>query len=261
MSEAAVAVEEQQPIEVEPVTPEEPAEPEAEAPVEAAAEEQPAEAEPEQTPEQKAEAEEKHKRAGGWKRKLERQERELQMLREELARRAQPEKPEPEKTEAQKAADYIDSLVQKRLAAEREAQRAAQVQAEFQQRALSVKKLHPDFDEVVMSADVPVSAAVSEALLTSEHGPAIMYRLASNPDELARISALPPLAAAREIGRLEAQAASSTAAPRNPVTVTRKSAAPAPVAPVAARGPTRVKRPEDMTQEEYNAWRDSQRNR
>jgi hypothetical protein len=54
----------------------------------------------------------------------------------------------------------------------------------------------------------PYVSPLGQALLTSEHGPAIMYQLAKSPAELARISALPPLDAAREIGRLEAKLAS-----------------------------------------------------
>lgn len=178
--------------------------------------------------EEPAKPAEKHKRAGGWMRQVERLKRELA----EARALQQPKLPqsEQEKTPDQKAADYIDGIVEKRLAA-REAQRQQETaHAEFQRRQTAARAVHPDYDEVLLASDAPVSAAVEEALLTSEHGPAIMYQLAKRPDELARISALPPLAAAREIGRLEAQA-SSTAAPK-----ASKSAVRPPAPPTSVNG-------------------------
>lgn len=205
---------------------------------------------------------EKHRRAGGWQRKIERLERERELLLEQLAtQRGQPQPPAPDKakTPDQQAADFIAAEVEKRIAV-REAQRQQEmIAAEFQRRTQEVRAALPDFDEVVSSADVPISPAVSEALLTSEHGPRIMYELATNPAELARISALPPLAAAREIGRLEAKA-SATAAPAkpNPAATPRKPAVPAPITPVTTRGPTATKDPSSMSYDEYRRWRDSQ---
>ena len=38
-----------------------------------------------------------------------------------------------------------------------------------------------DFDDVVNSADVPVSPLVREVILTSDNGPEIMYALSRNP--------------------------------------------------------------------------------
>lgn len=189
----------------------------------------------EKAKEEQAKTEEKHKRAGGWQRKIERLEREREMLLEQLTAQrgtqsatAAPEKPE---TPEEKAAKYIDDLVEKRLAA-KEAQRQQQeALAKFEQRKEEVRAAYSDFDEVMSMADAPVSRALGEALLTSEHGPAIMYQLAKNPAELARISALPPLAAAREIGRLEAKA-SATPTPKAPT----KSVARPPAPPTSVSG-------------------------
>jgi hypothetical protein len=207
---------------------------------------------------------EKHRRAGGWQRRAERLERQNQILLEQLAHRPgqQPTAAPPptEKTSDEKVAEYLDGLVETRLQAREQQRQRQEIQAQFQRRAAEVRAAHPDWDDVVSSADVPVSAAVQQAILTSEQGPAIMYQLAANPAELARISALPPLDAAREVGRLEAKLSLSTATPQAKP-VQRKPSAPAPITPVTARGPSTVKRPEDMTYEEYNAWRDSQRKR
>lgn len=264
-------------------TPATPETPEAPAPTEAAntdAEPAPAEAanadaetEPDasDTPEQ-AEAK-RHKRSGGWQRKVERQQREVERLEREnrlLMERlmgtlpAAPANAAPaaEKTPEQKAQEWIDAQIAKKLA-EKEAERAAlEAQQALQKRTAEFKALHPDFDEVLMQADgVPVSGVVSQALLTSDQGPAIMYALASNPAELARISALPPLDAVREIGRLEARLASSTPAPKTQAPKVARKPAPAPIAPVTARGPSAVKDPSQMSYEEYSAWREAQRNK
>lgn len=211
-----------------------------------------------------AQAEEgKRKRAGGWQRKIERLEREKDALYQQLMQRpgqAPTAQAPKDQTPEERAAAYIDGLVEQRLT-QREAQaREAAAQADFAKRAQEVRALHPDFDEVVMGVEhIPVPPALQRALLTSEVGPRIMYELASNPAELARISALPPIDAAREIGRLEARASGTATPKQSPKPATRKAAAPAPITPVTARGPTTVKSVSQMSYEEYNAWRDSQK--
>jgi hypothetical protein len=198
---------------------------------------QPAEGEGE---EEKPEAPkpEGHKRAGGFQRKIDRLERQNQILAEQLARLsgqpATPAKPDAEKTPEQKAAEYIDTLVGQRLAA-LEAQRQQQAQqAEFQRRISEVRASHEDFDDALESvAHIPVPAELNRVLLTSPKGAEIMYQLAKNPAELARISALPPLDAAREVGRLEAKASGAT--PQTPKPGNRPPAPPSKVGGAAAK--------------------------
>lgn len=239
--------------------------PETEAP---ATEEAPAEAEgaepeaPAEAAEEAPSEDEKRRRKGGFQRTIER----LRQENEELLRRLALSTPTTgtapaEATEVapeDKAAAYIETLVAKKLAEKEAAAKQAAAQAEFQRRTQEVRAAHPDFDEAISDvSDIVVPQALQQALLTSEHGPALMYQLASNRNELARICALPPLEVAREIGRLEARA-SAGAAPTTKATpkpAPRKPAAPAPIAPVAARGPTTVKPVADMTYEEYCRWR------
>lgn len=196
------------------------------------------------------EAEEKRKRAGGWQRKIERLERQNELLLQRLSQapQAAPPAPTPEPTATQKAEAWIDKRVEERLA-QREAERNAQsAQAEFQRRTAEVRQKNPDFDDVILSAsDVPVSPALQQALLTSEHGPSIMYALAKNPAELARLSALPPLDAAREIGRLEARQPSPTAGPNK-----QKPAIRPPVPPSTVNGSAASTRNlDDLPMSEY----------
>jgi hypothetical protein len=190
---------------------------------------EPAQEEDEAAPESEAEKPtEKHRRAGGWQRKVERLEREKQFLMQQLQGQVQQQTqpaPAKEKTPDEKAAEYVNHLVEQQLAA-REAQRQQEAQrAEFQRRQDAARAAHADYDDVLESSTMPVSQALQQVLLTSEQGPAIMYQLAKNPAELARLSALPPLDAAREIGRLEARA-SSTASPKTTKSATRPPAPP-----------------------------------
>lgn len=196
-------------------------------------------------------AEDKHRRAGGWQRKIERLERQNQLLMEQLAANRPapaPSQPEKPKDVAAQMEEYVANVVEQRLAARQAQEAQTRAQAEFQRRTAEVRAAHPDFDDVVLASDLPVTPAVQQALLTSEHGPAIMYQLASNPAELARLNALPALDAAREIGRLEAQRASSTAAPKTQF----KSATRPPAPPTSVGGTASSTRSlEDLPISEY----------
>ena len=180
-------------------------------------------------------AEEKRRRAGGWQRKLEKKERELEYWREQaMARQGQPppgQQPPgqavPEQTPEQKAAAYVQSMVAEGIRQEKERERQAAQQAEFAKRTQETIAAHPDFEDVVSSVEhIPVSPALQQVILTSPVGPEIMYQLAKSPGELARISALHPLDAAREIGRLEAKASSTPAPKTQTKSATRPPAPP-----------------------------------
>jgi hypothetical protein len=68
---------------------------------------------------------------------------------------------------------------------------------------------------------------MAQAIQSSDIGPEVIYYLGSNPKEAGRISRLPPILQAKEIGKIEANLAS------NPP-VKKTSTAPAPLAPVTA---------------------------
>lgn len=190
-----------------------------------------------------------HKRAGGFQRKIERLERALQEKDAVISRLSgqQPQAPTKEKTSEEKAVEYVESLVEKRIAAREAQQRQNQAQAEFARRTQEVRASNPDFDDAIESVShIAVPQYIQEALLTAEAGPVIMYQLAKSPAELARISALPPLDAAREIGRLEAKLASG-AAPQKP-----KPAARPPAPPTSVNGSAANTRSlEDLPISEY----------
>lgn len=92
------------------------------------------------------------------------------------------------------------------------------------------KKSVDDFDETIEDmGDMQLSFVIQDMILTSENGPELMYELAKDKKEFERINALPALAAARELGKLEArlqkQADSSELEPK----IVKTTKAPAPI--------------------------------
>lgn len=180
-----------------------------------------------------------NKRKGGWLRKLTKAEQERDFWRDE-ALRNRPKEAAPVKAETvedkppvrpvrpkesdfadyEKFAaardkyedallDYTDRVADYRV---REAEKGREQKAKEQEvssgwaaRVAEAEKDHPDFVEVACSPDVPMSNAVMHAIVTSDAGTEVAYWLGQNPDEAERISALEPVAAIREIGKIEAR--------------------------------------------------------
>lgn len=74
---------------------------------------------------------------------------------------------------------------------------------DFQDRQYEARKAISDFDQVVGAVNTPLSPHAIQLLLESEKGAVIQYHLAKNPDALERLNSMSPLAAAKEIARLE----------------------------------------------------------
>lgn len=106
-------------------------------------------------------------------------------------------------------------------------ERLQQAASTFEERAEKFREKVEDFDDVVYDESLPVTQAMSEAILDSDIGPELLYHLGQNPKEAARIARLSPFAAAREIGKLEVKL--STPAPKKP------SNAPDPITPVGGK--------------------------
>lgn len=119
----------------------------------------------------------------------------------------------------------------------------------FRERALALADRFPDIEARIFTDANPVSQAMAEVLQDSERGPEVAYHLATHLEEARRIFAMPPLAAARELGRIEA----TLTAPK-PRTQTQ---APPPVK-IVSGGTSRVaKNPAQMNDAEYRKWRDA----
>lgn len=147
--------------------------------------------------------------------------REQALLRQREPEPVKPLVDEPLKTEADfdfdtaKYNQYIIAESQKRaveaakreLQAERDRQTKAQRDASFASRSREFAKTVDDFDEVVKSDYLTITPDMAEVIKESDDGPALAYHLGKNPDVAAKIAQLPPIVAARELGKIEARLA------------------------------------------------------
>ena len=138
----------------------------------------------------------------------------------------------PAADDFESASAYADALADQRAQELLNKREAAKAQAElldaYHDREEEARSKYDDFEQVAYNPKLPVTDAMAQTIQASEIGPDVIYWLGSNPKEAARISALPGLLQAREIGKIEAKLAD------NPP-VKKTSTAPAPIAPVAAR--------------------------
>ena len=127
---------------------------------------------------------------------------------------------------------YTDALALQKaeeLIAKREhAKRQSQVLESYHDLEEEARSKYDDFEQVAYNPKLPITNVMAEAIQSSDIGPELAYHLGTNPKEADRISRLPPLAQAKEIGRIEAKLASDPP-------VKRTSSAPAPISPVSAR--------------------------
>lgn len=98
---------------------------------------------------------------------------------------------------------------------------AVKAQDEFRDRLETYAEKHDDFHEMVEEIGPLIKGAALETLIDSKHGPEIIHHLAKNPEEAEKLSRLSPLAAAREIGRIEERLSTKS--------VKKTTSAPAPV--------------------------------
>lgn len=73
----------------------------------------------------------------------------------------------------------------------------------FKERSEKVKEKYPDYDELFQ--DATISQAMADPIMESESGPEIVVYLAKHPEVAKILSKLSPIAAAREIGKIEAK--------------------------------------------------------
>ena len=129
-------------------------------------------------------------------------------------------------------------------------ERVKTARATFEKRALEVVDRYEGLDEAIenaFSGDLPTSNAMAEYIMeVSDRGPELVFALNANPEEAERISKLSPLAAAREMAKLEALLPQAEAK--------KPSGAPKPPKEVKGTAESPVKRPEDMSNAEYKAW-------
>lgn len=131
----------------------------------------------------------------------------------------------------------------------KENQRRDNMAAEHSKRADSFRKQQVDYDEAIESfadLDFKIADDVVETIGSSQLSAQIFYHLSKNLDELERINDLSPLAAAREIGKLELKLEQAK--------VNKTSSAPTPISPLGQGGNTATKDPSKMQDNEWYKW-------
>jgi hypothetical protein len=229
--------------------------------------------------------EDKPKKKGGFKRKIDKLNAKISAFEQEMAYwKAQAQKGEAEekpeiKTKSQderpKAEDYetheeyvealADYKIQQRFSEKESKQKEADLKTQHQkqvethlERVSKFVESHSDFEELMEEVDdIPMSLTVQQLILESEIGPELMYELAKNREEYEKICKLPSIAAARELGKIEARL-NKPASSEPKKTLTK---APKPISPVGTRSAnTTSKNPDEMSFQEYKVWRASNPN-
>lgn len=235
--------------------------------------------ETEDSSDESEETEKPKKKKGGFQKRIERYQKqmsakdlEIQALMQELGKfkaekpvekieKVVEGKPKPESFDTHE--EYIEALTDWKLETkEKETQTKLKLEKEktqllskvdtFKQKIAEFSKTYSDFNEVVEDVEhIPLSKDLRELILDSDLSAHLSYELAKNEDELVRINSLPPLAMAKEIGKLEDKISSKyDSSPKEKKT----TKAPAPLTPVSGSSKG-SKSPNEMSFQEYKAWR------
>jgi hypothetical protein len=132
------------------------------------------------------------------------------------------------------------------IASTAEAERERVLTEDFVDQSREASARYADYDRVVNNPRVTIAPHVARMIIESDRSADLAYAVASDPDRAAYISRLNPVAAARELGRIEA---SIQAPPPK-----RTSQTPPPIRPVTPSAPA-AKSVEDMSFAEYRAQR------
>ena len=145
-------------------------------------------------------------------------------------------------------AQMQQEAMQRRQAAE--AQIVKQRQEEFISKVEAVKAEIPDYEAVAFGPKVTpyITDTVAQAVQSCDRSAEVAYWLGKNVEAAKEIASMPPMQAAIEIGRIEARLPSPK----------KVSAAPDPIKPVAGRTDIIEKDEDDMTPDEWAAWRNKQ---
>lgn len=170
----------------------------------------------------------------------------------EAVAQAAPRQPEPQPAQNARPApenfsttdEYIDAVADwkydQRRAQERQEQEqrsrqeyAGNIDSRYSEAIESAEDKYNDFHDAfrtLSTLPIPnhVALGLKEAIAHSDRGADLIYFLGKNTDETLRIAKLSPIAAAREIGKLEAKLAAAPPA-------VKPSVAPAPIEPVTPR--------------------------
>ena len=156
--------------------------------------------------------------------------------------------------EARQEFNRLDAEREQKVKERETKTREEQVETTFKDKVAEFKAKTPYFDDVMGNPSLRISKTMYEAMRESEAGAQIAYHLGKHPEEASRISALSPIAAIREIGKLEAKFDKPPAQAVNNVTK-----APPPPSTVDGTSGGVGKDPSKMTDAEwYSAWKAEQ---
>jgi hypothetical protein len=125
-------------------------------------------------------------------------------------------------------------------------------QSKFREREAALKGEIEDYEDIAYTA--PIQDHVADLVMSMDEGPRVAYFLGKNPETAAKLSALPPLEAAKELGRIETRLAyEREQAKAKPV-----SKAPPPPPKIDATEPAIDKSPSEMSDTEFAKWRKKQ---
>lgn len=146
--------------------------------------------------------------------------------------------------QSREAEEQVSQHDQRLQAVER--QRQAELAQEWAAQVEDAQTRYADFDRVVNDPNLPIAQHVAGMIQTADNGADLAYYLGTHRDEAARISQMPPMEAARALGRIEAR----LSLPK-PKTTTET---PDPIDPVRPKA-TAAKDPSKMSMAEYRKWR------
>lgn len=132
---------------------------------------------------------------------------------------------------------------QAEIAKQQQEDRAKTILKSYEDRAKTFAEDHPDFEDAVFDPSLPLTPAMSQAIVINEEGPAIAYHLAQNPEVAQRIAQLDPVSQVFEIGRIAARLSQPAPTPK-----------PEPVRPLGARQ-SNVVSPDQESMDQYGARR------
>lgn len=133
----------------------------------------------------------------------------------------------------------------------RQQQESDTLRARFDEGRTSALEKYPDYDEVVHDPSLRVPGDIARLVFQTENPNDVAYHLAKNPKVLADVGSLPLPTAAMKLGQISARLGAPASAPKS------ATKAPKPPPTVKPRGSSPGKDPNKMSQDEYNAWRDS----
>ena len=143
----------------------------------------------------------------------------------------------------------VTRQVKNRVAESQKAEqtRVADLLDDYVERCEEVAKTLPDFKKVVTSPDFRTTELVKRLILDAgDKAPLVAYNLAQNPKLCARVNAMSPMEAAREIGRIEGR-----------VSIPKNNATRATPPLSTVKGGASPQRGLGKSMSDYERWRNS----